>query len=240
MTLGLFSCLNAMNYYAQIEPIYKYDYYADTKGKLLKVNKIKEQKYINTKTLIMEIDSKKEQIELSNIKKKLKTLSEVLNLKKENYNAVLSSSSKSKIEKNNYLIEILTLENQIHDLNGLKENYEDELKRKKINLENVYLDKIYTYENNYINNGTKLFSYYDVSKSKIVIFVKQEDIELLKNNPSVFINSKESFEYKIDRISKIKDTENITAYEVWLVKENSGLETFGEIVQIEFKSKDLK
>ena len=97
-----------------------------------------------------------------------------------------------------------------------------------------YIDEIFVSPNEYVTSGSKLYTLYDFSQSKLEIFVVAKEIETLKNK-EIFVDGKKS-DYKIQKIASVRDSVKVSTYKVILGKENKYKNIkFGKIVKVEFR-----
>jgi len=108
--LFLIIVVNAKNHKVVVEPIDSFVISSEVKGKIVKLDKKQELKY--TKGNILSIDALLDKQRLKNLKQKLKFLNEQIKIKEENYHNITSLKGKSKLEKDNKLIEILGFKSQ--------------------------------------------------------------------------------------------------------------------------------
>ncbi len=228
-------------YTARVLPFENYNIKAAVSGKIVKTYKNFEYSYINDK-VIVKIDSKKEKIDLENVKNQISLLKEeiknqekLLNRKKNTYLRYANLKSKSLDEKNLKFYDYMASFNQLlilkSNLSGLidqKNRLLDVLDKKNIKFKG-YLTEILVSKDDYVNPGSLIAKGYDISREKLYIYVPVGKIDDIKNK-KIYINKKKS-NFKIYKISKIPDEKYITSYKVELV--GNGLK-FGDIVDVEF------
>ena len=81
-----------------------------------------------------------------------------------------------------------------------------------------------------------LFDYYDISKSRLDVYLPADEVESIEEK-EIYINDTLTTDWKIEKISKVKDNRRISTYQVRLVKENREPKKirFGEILKVEFR-----
>jgi len=233
--------IKATEYSAQIQPYIKYIYKSDVSGKITFVDIEKEKKIYDKKKLIIKVDNKKEQIELRSLVKTKKNYKDMIKSEKNILKATVLSKNKSILEKNKEKINFLTLKNTYNDITAKIETLYDTLNRKKIYIKKgIFLNKIFVREGEYITPGSPLFEAFDISKQKIIVNVKVNDIYNIKEK-EIFIDGMVSKDFYINKISKVEDENKLGTYEVELI--SNGDETnktykFGEVISIEFITKE--
>ncbi|MGB5791866.1 HlyD family efflux transporter periplasmic adaptor subunit [Poseidonibacter sp.] len=224
------SSIFANEYYAKLEPLESYQIKSSVLGKVIFSNEEIEGKNSNN-SLIVEIDSKVNQIDLEQSRNKLNFLNEMILIETNNYNRLNKVSSKSEFEKDTQKLKIINLKSTKSDLIMKIENLKDTIKNKKLIEESNYIFNIAVKKGDYVNAGTLLYEAKDLSKAKVEIFVPILEIDDIKNK-SIYIDGKKS-DVKINKIYDIADSTHISAYKVELILENT--KTFSRLVKIEFK-----
>lgn len=226
--------LNASEYYAKIEPYKTYSISSELSAKVEFVDKKKEYSLVKQKALVLKLDSTDEDIEFDSAKKSLLIQEEVLKIKQSNYKNKAKVIQLSIYDKNQEKLSYLDSRQIVEDLKKNIKVIQKQKKRKEFFVEDKYLKEIYVNKGEYVQIGQMLFELYDFSKSKLEVFVRPNDIEDLKQK-SIYINDKKS-EYKIEKVSKVRDTQRVSTYKVILYKDkpNPNIK-FGEIVKVEFR-----
>lgn len=224
------SSIFANEYYAKLEPLESYQIKSSVSGKVIFSNEQIEGKNSNN-SLIVEIDSKVNQIDLEQSRNKLNFLNEMILIESNNYDRLNKVSSKSEFEKDTQKLKVINLKSTKSDLIIKIENLKDTIKNKKLIEESNYIFNIAVKKGDYVNAGTLLYEAKDLSKAKVEIFVPILEIDDIKNK-SIYIDSKKS-DVKINKIYDIADSTHISAYKVELILENT--KTFSRLVKIEFK-----
>jgi hypothetical protein len=220
----------ASEYYAKLEPIDSFNIKASVSGKIIFTNeKIEGMKAKNS--LIVEVDSKINQIELKQYRNKLKLVNDMITIENNNYSRLSKVSSKSAFEKDNQKVKVINLKSTKADLIIKIENLKDMIKNKKLIEKSNYIFNINVKKGDYVNPGTLLYEAKDLSKGKLEIFVPIKEAMILKDK-SIFIDGKKS-DIEINKIYTIADTQHISSYKVELLIPN--VKTFSRLVKIEFK-----
>ena len=251
--------LNASIYYAKVEPYEAYSIKATASGEVMSVFKDAEGKVSNGGVLL-QIDDVLNKKEIKSSKTKLVSLrrtmeltsknvrnsKEVERIREENYKKIKNLKTKSRTSKDAELINLINASNQVLSLENSLENLkvsisdlefkiatlEDIIKKKNVKIKKDFLIyKIYITEGDFVNVGTPLVDAYDISKGKLTIYLSKEDVEKAKNS-KIYINDKQS-EYKVDKIWKVVDTQNISSYKAEIVI--PAPKRFSELLKIEFK-----
>jgi len=226
--------LNATEYFTTIEPYEKHVISSQVEGKVTFIDKSKEYKFIDKNTPVIKLDTKDELIRINSLKHSIKLQKNLIAIKEQNYKNKAKVKQLSIYNKNQeklYFLEAKqTLEQLQRDL-LLQNNIID---KKIFNVKNRYIDKLLVSYDEYITVGTELFTLYDFSKLKLEIFVRDKEIDSIKNK-TIFIDDKKS-KFKIEKISQVRDEQRVSAYRVVLSKPNSNKNIyFGKVVKVEFK-----
>ncbi|MDX1809939.1 MAG: hypothetical protein R3331_10400 [Sulfurospirillaceae bacterium] len=253
--------LNASVYYSKVEPFQTYTIKAAASGKVLYADENAEGKISKGKVLV-QLDDVLAKQELKSSYEKLKSMKSMMEITKksienakiiakireENYNKIKFLKTKSRVDKDNELITavnakdvVLNLENTLESLNTQVndqiykiETLKDQIQKKKIIVQKDFLIyKLYVRNNDYVNVGTQIVDAYDVSKGKLTVFVSKDDYNSAKNGV-IYINDKKT-SYKIDKLWKASDSENISSYKAEILINAPKL--FSKLVKIEFKAK---
>ncbi len=217
-------------YYSKLMPYESYSIKSAVSGKVIYVNS-KIEGSTAKKSTIIKIDSKLNEIELSQNRKKLASLNSMINIEKLNYERLNKVSSKSKFEKDTQKLKVINYESQKADLIIRIESLKDTIKNKKLVENSNYIFNIAVKEGDYVNPGTLLYEAKDLSKGKLEIYVPIESIESIKDK-SIFIDGVKS-DVKIDKIYEVADSTHISSYKVELVLNN--VNQFSRLVKVEFK-----
>lgn len=229
------ACLASV-YMAKIEPYEKQEIKSEVSGKIIFLNKNKEYSYIKDAQVLIKIDDFDEQILLKNLNNRLTLQDEILKIRKQNYKSKSNIRQLSQYDKNMEKLNYLNVKQNIFNLNKEIKTLKNTIKKKNFFVKNSYLGKIYKNSNEYVQIGEKLFDRYDFSKSKIILYINENEIDDIKNK-KIYINNQVS-KYYLAKNSLIKDEKRVSRYKVILLKKNSEknmLKRFGQIVQVEFK-----
>ena len=253
--------LNANIYYAKVEPLQKYSIKSAVSGKVLASASKLEGKVSNGKVII-HLDDILNKDDLKNSIAKLKILNEMIRITKKNfenakkvasirlsnYNKIKNLKTKSRVEKDNELINSVNAQNQslslMSNLESLKSQLndqkykiatlKDQINKKTIRVPKGYLIyKLYLQKGNFAGIGAPLIDAYDISSAKLTIFVSKEDYNLAKNGV-IYMNDKKT-NYKVDKLWNSADTQNISSYKAEIVM--SAPKVFSKLIKIEFKAK---
>ncbi len=253
--------LNASVYYAKVEPVQKYIIKSAVSGKILKSRYDMEGRVSDAKEII-HIDDILNREDLKNSLKKLKIIKNMVkiteqNLKnaqkvalirEKNYNKIKNLKTKSRVEKDNELINSVNAQNQVlslmSSLDNLKsqlndQNYKiatlrDQISKKSIKVPRGYLIyKIYLKKDDFAGVGTPLVDVYDISKAKLSVFVSKEDYALAKKGV-IYLDGKAT-RYRVDKLWNSADTQNISSYKAEIIIKAP--KVFSKLVKVEFKEK---
>lgn len=217
----------AQTYMAKIEPKDKFTIYSLTSGQIIKLDKKDEMKVVN-KTLI-KFDDKLEKQKLNIYQNQLSLYKEKLNLLNSNYKKFKSIRGKSDYEKDEKYYEIINLEVTIANLKLSITDIKDTIDKKSIKVKNLYIKEFIVNNNDFVSVGAKLATAYDISGSKLTVYVSSDDYQNIQNK-KVLIDGKSDIA-TISKIDKILDDTFISAYKIELkLKSNR----FGKAVKVEF------
>ncbi len=245
--LFLFSLsqLIAHEYYSKAEPVFQYTIKSDISGKVIFCDEFKEGKNSDGK-LIIKIDDKIDKIDLNttiieynNLKDMILISRKLYKIDKTAYDKIKDSKTYSKNQKDIKLTKMLSSktnllnqENTLANIFFKIQTLKDKIKKKNIKIsKKYYIYKIYPRAGDFVNFGTPLLDIADLSHAKLTIFVTNEDLKKLKTS-HILINDK-SIKYKIVKMLKIADTQNISGYKVELVI--PAPKFFSQLVKIEIK-----
>ena len=219
--------LFAQTYMAKVEPYDSFTIYAQASGQIVKLDKSDETKVVN-KTLI-KLDTSLEKKELAIYNKQLGLYNKKLKILENSYKKYVTIRGKSQAEKDDKLYVIIELQISIESLKLDIKTLEDTLKKKVITAKNLYIKEFNVNVGDYVSIGTQLASAYDISKSKLIVYVSDDDYEDIVNK-KVLINGKANIA-SIEKIDKTLDETFVSAHKVTLtLKDNN----FGKILKVEF------
>jgi len=227
--------LNASTYLAQIEPYENIKIKSEVSGTITFVDRLKEFSLIKKNTLLLTIDSKEESLSLRNMQDSLNIQNRILEIHKENYKKKSKVKHISDYEKSQEHLFVLNSKQTIANLRKSIKSLEYRKSKKIFNINNIYLNEIFIHKNEFVEQGDLLYELYDFSKSKLQVFIKASDINQIRNK-KVFVNNIQD-DFKIEKVSKVRDTRKISTYKVILIKENLKTNnfSFGQVVSVEFK-----
>ena len=224
------STIFANEYYAKLEAIESFSVKSAVAGKIIYSNsKIEGLKANNS--VIIEIDSLINKVDLEQSKNKLKYIDEMIKIEKNNYDRLNQVSSKSAFEKDTQKLKVINLESSKADMIIKIETLKDTISNKKLIEKSNYIFNILVKDGDYVNPGTLLYEAKDLSKGKLAIFVPIAQIDEIKNK-EIFLDDVKS-NIKISKVYNIADATNISSYKVELILDN--VKTFSRLVKIEFK-----
>lgn len=230
LCLLFISSIFANEYYAKLEPIESYEVKSAVSGKVIFSNSKLEGSKANN-SVVIEIDSVVNKVELEQSRNKLKYIDEMLKIENNNYNRLNQVSSKSEFEKDTQKLKVINLESSKADMIIKIESLKDTISNKKLIEKSNYIYNISVKEGDYVNPGTLLYEAKDLSKGKLEIFVPIASINEIKNK-EIYLDGEKS-DVKISKIYDVADSVNISSYKVELVLDN--VDNFSRLVKIEFK-----
>jgi hypothetical protein len=257
LALSLISLSSADIYYAKIEPFKTFLVKSNVSGKVISVNEELEGKVTNNK--IVSLESENEERELRTTRQKIdlledsvkftrlsyENLEDVLKKKRENYEKFLKLSAKSQVEKDIQFYDLVSTENQyfslrdssinkriqIWDLKRRESDLKKLLSDKVFNGENLFIEKIFVKNGDFVNMGTPIFQGQDLSKGKLILFLKYEDLIDL-DSKKIYIDNVET-DYKFSKVWQITDEKYISSYRAEIEIESP--KEFSKLVKIELK-----
>ena len=251
--------LFAQSYYAKVEPIEIFSIKSSINAKVVSVKRELEGKYATGEVIIqlddsvnrfdLKISKQKMNLLNTNIKlsnESLENLKTSLDIQENYYEKIKNLKTKSQFEKDAKLLELINLKNsyiqskinlqnlksQKVDLSLKIKTLQDIIEKKNIKpKQGVYIYKIYPNIGDFANIGSKLMEIYDLSYAKLTIFLSDEDLINI-DKKRIFIDQKPT-DYKIDKLWKVTDTQNISAYKAEIIIKKP--DRFSKLVKIELK-----
>ncbi len=226
----LVNLLCANEFYAKLEPIDSFKVKSSVSGKILFTNNKLESKKANN-SVIVKIDSSVNQIELEQMKNKLKAINEMIKIEQNNYNRMLKVSSKSGFEKDSQKLKVINLKVNKADLLVRIASLKDIIKNKRLIEKSNYIYNITVKKGDYVNPGTLLYESKDLSKGKLEIFIPISDVKTIKNK-KIYLDGKLT-NLKIRKLFQVADSNHISSYKAVIVVPKP--QEFSKLVKIEFK-----
>ncbi len=258
--LILFAVLSvgvADTYYAKLEPVEIYKIKSQVSGAVVKSDIFLEGSFLKSRVVVA-IDDKTDRKNLQTSLKKLEILKNLLEIdrqnlknaeqsykiKLQNYNRIKNLKTKSRFEKDNQLLLVISASNQLLNakqaLFNLKSQIDDleykifllkdTISKKSILVKDGYLYKLYVKKGDFVAPGTPLMDIADTSKAKATIYISYDDFKNL-DKKELYIDGKKSNE-KI-KVWKIADTTNISSYKAEIILPKPKI--FSKVVKIELK-----
>lgn len=226
----LYTHLLADEYFATLEPINTYTYKASTSGEVLYANHKAEGTLVKD-DVIIKLDKKLSQIELTQTIDKIKILEQMIEIENKNYERFKDLSSKSEFEKDTQKMKVLNLELQRNDLLSKKASLEDTIDAKTIGVKERFISTIFVKENDFVNAGTALFEAKDLSRGKLEIYIPIEKVDGYKKS-QIYLDGKPT-RLKINKVYKVADPKYISSYKCEIVLANP--KKFSQLMKIEFR-----
>lgn len=237
LLLVLFSFLNlfAKEYMTQINPIEKIEIRSQSSGEIKYVNEELESNFVKLNQVLIEINSKDEELELQKERSSFSIQKEIVKIKAENYQAKNRIKGISRYEKSNEKLSFLESKKELVLTQQNIKKLQNEISKKVFRIENRYISTIFVKKDEYVNIGDKLFDMYNISNLKITLYLTQKEIKSLVNK-NIFIDGVQS-DFKIYKINKVKDEIKVSRYKVDFIMKNKTLDNyfFNEIVKVEIK-----
>ncbi|MFT7003199.1 MAG: hypothetical protein ACJAWW_000534 [Sulfurimonas sp.] len=219
--------LFAQSYMSQIEPYENYLIYSQAAGEIVKLDKNDETKVVNK--LLIKLDDALEQNELSIYTKQLNLYRKKLEILEDSYNRYIKIKGASQSDKDDKLYDVIELKISIKSLELSIKDVENTIKKKTINVKNLYIKEFNVNNGDYVAIGTQLASAYDVSKSKLIVYVSADDYKDIRNK-KIVLDYKDGLA-KIEKIDKVIDSTYVSAYKVTLIINSN---EYGKVVKVEF------
>jgi len=219
--------LFAQSYMAKVQPYDTFTIYAQASGQIVKLDKNDETKVVN-KTLI-KLDTSLEQKQLEIYNKQLSLYNKKLKILEDSYKKYITIKGKSQAEKDDKLYVIIELQISIESLKLDIRTLQDTLKKKAILAKELYIKEFKINVGDYVSIGTELASAYDISKSKLLVYVSEDDYKDIENK-KVLINGKENIA-TIEKIDKTLDETFVSAHKITLTLKD---DDFGKVLKVEF------
>jgi len=245
-------------HYAKVEPYNSVLIKSSVAGLVTSVNLDAEGSIINKR--IIHIDDKLDITNLSDTKKSIEFLKEMLEInqeiesslkgtakRQEGYFKRLSKlSTTSKTQKDNayssfisaktqYLTtkeKIVSLKKQILDMQYKASQLKDTIAKKSIVPKDKYLYKLMVREGDYVAPGTALAVIKDASRAKLVLYLESQELKDLESK-SIYLNDKKS-KYKVSKVWNITDEKFISSYRAEIyIPAPDGI--FSKLVKVELK-----
>ncbi|MGD9717781.1 MAG: HlyD family efflux transporter periplasmic adaptor subunit [Sulfurimonadaceae bacterium] len=252
------SLLFSKVYYAKLEPYELRNISANVSGLVTFIDEDRLGKKLSDKPYLL-IDNELDTKELQAVEAKigylenvlqandaiLKNLSLSLEKKRENYKRIEGLKVKSTLEKDREFHDLITSENQYlatqKEIENLKVQISD-LKLRASVLKRSIADKTFIAEGfvlyslevrpgQVVPMAANVAKIADTSKGKLVIYLDPEDIEGVEYK-TVYIEGAKT-EYKVQRLSKIADTKNISKYKAEVLVKAPKL--FSKLLQVELR-----
>ncbi len=217
----------AQSYMAKIEPYEEFTIYSQTSGQIVQLNKDDETQVINGS--LIKLDDSLEQKHLKLYKNQLSLYNEKLKILESNYQKFLGIRGKSQSEKDEKYYDVIDLKITINNLKITIEELQDTIDKKNINVKSLYIKEFAVNKADYVSIGAKLATAYDISQSKIVVYLSSEDYEGITTK-KVLINGQEAVA-TVDKIDVTLDDTFVSAHKIILKLHN---QNFGEVVKVEF------
>ena len=250
--------LLAKEYYSKVEPYEIFNISSNVSGQVTFADENREGKVLGTKAYI-KIDDKLDRIELNNVKKKIVLLKNTLKLNKEmqknyeeilvkkqkNYDNIKKLKTKSVIEKDRELFDLISTQNtllstakevdnlrvQINDLNLRSEQLKKSIADKSLSAKGHVLYTLNVKKGQVVNPGMLLSQVADISKAKLTIYLNAKDMREAKSK-MLYLNG-EKTEYKISRLWEIADSVHLSSYKAEIIIKAP--KYFSELMKVELK-----
>jgi hypothetical protein len=218
-------------FFAKVEPFEEYKIKASAKGLVTYVSNSLEGTYVQSKTLVIQIDDTLEKIELQKTKEKLKILKTIKQIEEKNYKTLFNISTKSILEKDTQKIKVLNLQLNIKDLELKIVNLKDTISKKSIYITDKYIKRIDVTVGDFVNIGSLVALTQDISKAKLVIYLPIDNIDNYKDK-TIYINNQKT-DFKISKIYKVADDKYISSYKADIIIPKP--KQFSKLLKVEFR-----
>ncbi|MFA6788369.1 MAG: HlyD family efflux transporter periplasmic adaptor subunit [Arcobacteraceae bacterium] len=222
--------LFANEYYAKVEPIQSYVIKAAVSGEVVYTNEAIEGEFAQN-SVIVELDSAVDRVDLEQTQNKLALFKQMIEIEHNNYERLKKVTTRSDFDKDSQLLKSLNLQSTKADLVIKIAQLQESIANKKLIEKNRYIYSISVKKGDYVNAGTLLYEAKDLSKGKVEVFVPIADAATLMSKQIVLNN--EPTNLKIDKMYKVADAKNISAYKVEIIIDEP--KEFSSLLKIEFK-----
>jgi hypothetical protein len=225
--------LSAGSYYALLEPIETYNIKSNVSGKVVYINRDIEGRIAKDDTII-KIDDSIDKNELVFLEDKISIFKQMLKIEQNNYKTIKKLSTKSRFEKDSAKMKILNIKSSLNDLKTKKLFLEDKISNKNIKSENNYIYKLLVNSGDFVNPGSPLMITKKISQGKLTIYLPLSETTKVKNQ-SIYLNDKKT-NLKISKLYAVADEQKISSYKCEIVvDEPLKFSSFSKLIKIDFK-----
>ena len=250
--------LLAKEYYSKVAPYEVLSISSNVSGQVTFADEKREGKLLGKKAYV-QIDDKLDRIELENVRKKIallkntlklneemqKNYEEILEKKQKNYDNIKDLKTKSVIEKDRELYDLIATQNtlistakevdnlkvQINDLNLRSEQLRKSIADKSLSAKGYVLYSLNVKKGQVVNPGMLLAQVADISKAKLTIYLNASDMKVAKSK-TLYLNGKKTA-YKIDRLWDIADSIHLSSYKAEIIIKAP--KYFSELMKVELR-----
>lgn len=227
----LFLCIPwvmmAQSYMATIEPFDTFSVYAQTSGQVVYLDKKDEMRSV--KGVLIRLDDTLDKKTLHAYETQYALNLEKLAIMEKNYQKFLNITGKSQYEKDEKYLELLEVKQTLSTLEISIAELKDTLSKKVIDGQGLYIKSFEVNLRDYVSQGTKLATAYDISKAKVTVYVDKEDYKNIEQK-RILLDGKEGLA-TLHKVDKTPDETFISAFKVELMLQSSD---FGRAVSVEF------
>ena len=229
------STLFSKEYMTQIKPYKSYEIKSEVAGIVNFVDVSKEAQFVHKKTLLVQLNTTDENIDLKAQKKLLQSQNEIIQIKEKNYKAKNRIKQLSQYDKNSEKLSYLESKKEHINTQKTIQTLKNSIHKKSFFVDKKYIGKIAVNPSEYVNVSDKVFDMYDISKLKITLYLTKNEIQDLEQQ-TLYINGQKS-DFKVYKIYKIKDSVKVSRYKVEFTKNNPDINNyfFDEVVKAELK-----
>ena len=219
--------LSAQTYMSQIEPYENYTIYSQAAGEIVKLDTNDETKVVSK--MLIKLDDDLEQSQLGIYTKQLSLYRKKLEILEDSYSKYIKIRGKSQSDKDDKLYDVIELKISIESLLLSIKDVQNTINKKTISVKNLYIKEFKVNQGDYVSIGSELASAYDVSESKLVVYVSADDYAGIKNK-KILIDDKSDLA-KIEKIDRVVDATYVSAYKVTLLIDSN---EYGKVLKVEF------
>ena len=179
--------------------------------------------------ILVQIDDSLEKRQLAIFEEQLKLYDKKLSILENSYNKYIKIRGKSQSDKDDKLYEVIDLKISMESLKSSIAQINDTINKKIIKVTNLYIKEFNVNNGDYVSLGSKIATAYDISKSKLVVYVSADDYKSLETK-KIHIDGKNDIA-TIEKIDKIVDDVYVSAYKVTLLLQDK---EFGKVMKVEF------
>lgn len=221
--------LAAGEYLARVEPFETVTLGAEASGLVVAVDLSKEG--TATAAPVIRIDQRLEREQKALALEKREILKAQLAIREEQEAAYNTIAGKSRFDRDEKSLAVLTLKSQLAELESAVAGYDDLLRKKTATGRGMHVKEILVREGAYVTPGTPLMTLESPDKRRLVLYVDREDRRAIEKRP-ILVNGAKAHPFTLRTAARTPDATYLSSYKVEL--EAPGSEGLGEMVTVTF------